>query len=729
MSFLSPWMLAGAAAVSIPIILHFFYKSRHRKLPWAAMEFLRQSMEQTSRRLKFQEWILLALRCLVLLLLALALARPTMTSSGKAGRGEAVDAVFVFDVSYSMAARDGEKTRLERAKDAALNVLDNLPPNSTIQILSSADRTTLLGPVSPRNLDQARQIIGTLDVTSLSTDFLPAITDAMSALDRGAGGQKEVYLFSDMQKSGFERQTGAVRAKAEELKQRATVLFVRCGEPSRTLRNVVLTDLTFPGGIPHKGARLPFTAIVKNNGRDPIRNLTMTLEVDGKTSEKESEAVPEIPPGGAVPVTLTAKLDEAGPRVVTAKLTGDDLPGDDRIDRIIPVRDVVRVLVVDGSPDPRDPRDSGSHFLRNALTPVASGLAEDYFVKVTVVDAEEAGPGLLGACDVCFLCNVPASEADRPGVAGLTPEFVQRLDRFIRDGGGVVIGLGDHVTADRYNLLLGSKGAKLLPFDLAQLKTAKPEAPFKPAPDTASSYLDRFRDDPFATVTADVDVLTTFGMVETGTDGRVLLRYSDQTPAVASKIIGEGEIILIGTGLDTRWANWPAKAGSYLSFVQFTLAHLTSRGTKKQNQTAGELLTYSPQAEGKGFDVIPPTGNRVRLGQPSIDPVTRKLLLSYADTSRAGLYQFVAVDSNPPVGPRFAVNPDLRESDDLSQALDDEIEASLGFRPMFLQAGSGAEQQIKTERSRREWTIWILLFVFAMAAFESAWAWICGKAW
>ena len=59
----------------------------------------------------------------------------------------------------------------------------------------------------------------------------------------------------------------------------------------------------------------------------------------------------------------------------------------------------------------------------------------------------------------------------------------------------------------------------------------------------------------------------------------------------------------------------------------------------------------------------------------------------------------------------------------------EEIETTLGYKPVFLQAGSGAESQIKTERSRREWTIWVLLAVFAIAAFEAGWAWYCGKAW
>ena len=44
MSFLSPWLLLGAAAVTIPVVLHFFYKARYRRLPWAAMTFLRLTL-------------------------------------------------------------------------------------------------------------------------------------------------------------------------------------------------------------------------------------------------------------------------------------------------------------------------------------------------------------------------------------------------------------------------------------------------------------------------------------------------------------------------------------------------------------------------------------------------------------------------------------------------------------------------------------------------------------
>ena len=167
MSFLAPYMLGGLLACGIPIALHFFYRSRYRTVPWAAMKFLLDSIEQTSRRLRFQELLLLVLRVTVLALLALALARPS-TTAAHGGQGDAVDAVLLVDTSLSMAARDGvappnpgndpylsalkqfsaadgSVTRLDRAKAAALAVLASLPPHSTAQVISVSERAALLG--------------------------------------------------------------------------------------------------------------------------------------------------------------------------------------------------------------------------------------------------------------------------------------------------------------------------------------------------------------------------------------------------------------------------------------------------------------------------------------------------------------------------------------------------------------------------------------------------------
>src|SRR5262249_40235035 len=201
-----PMFWGGVAASSIPIALHFFYRSRYRKLPWAAMKFLLTSIEQTSRRLKFQELLLLLMRVMLLILLGMALTRPPSFASKGSTRGDAVDAVFVIDTSYSMDAREGPTSRLQQAKTAALAVLDQLPAHSTVQIITCSDRSALLGPRSPGNFDQAKQIINDLQISHQATDFLPGIREAQAALLRGQSPNRELYLFSDMQKLGWEQQ-------------------------------------------------------------------------------------------------------------------------------------------------------------------------------------------------------------------------------------------------------------------------------------------------------------------------------------------------------------------------------------------------------------------------------------------------------------------------------------------------------------------------------------------
>jgi len=733
-------MLAGAAAVGIPIALHFVYKARYRRLPWAAMDFLREAIEQTSRRLKFQEWILLALRCLVILLLALALARPGRDTAGAGGRGDAVDAVLVFDTSYSMGADDGDgKTRLDRAKEAALGVIESLPPKSTVQIVLCGDRAENVGPKSRSNLDQARQLIPTIQTTGLSSDFLPGFAAAHAAAESGTAPVKEVYLFSDLQKLGFERQQGALRDKCDELRAKANLVFVRCGKEDRKVTNVAVTDVTAVGTIPHTKTRVPFVVSVKNTGTTVAKGIRVGLELAGKAVQDERQLDP-IEPGQVEPVTLTGSLEEAGPQVLTVRVSGDQLPGDNRFDRVILVRESIRVLLVDGNPNPGMPVESASHFVRTALTPVAQDRTEDYFVRPAVAAVSEVGPGMLANYDVVYLLNAPAAPAGDPR-GGLPADFVARLREFVAAGGGLVIGGGDQVLPTDYNRVLGSGGVGLLPFDLAgEPANATETAPFVPAPESVEvpSFLAPFKERPFSDALRGVTAtkmhpLSTDGPGAAG--GRVLVRTGDGKPFVTSRVVGEGEVVFVATTLDERWTNFPGRASdAFVPFTQYTLAHLTARKVPGGTRVAGEpLVWHPPEAEGL-FDLVKPPragekdGRRVRLDRARAD-AGQKLTLTATDTADAGLYRIVAEGKPDSTGPVFAVNPDPRESANLDVAAAADLTKLLGFEPAVIQAGAGTEAAVTQHRARQEWTEWVLILLLLAAVGESAWAWVCGRAW
>src|SRR5205823_3146925 len=71
--FLTPWtaLATAALAASIPVIIHLLNRKRFRVVPWAAMRFLLAAQKRTVRKLRVEQWLLLAIRTLLILLLIL----------------------------------------------------------------------------------------------------------------------------------------------------------------------------------------------------------------------------------------------------------------------------------------------------------------------------------------------------------------------------------------------------------------------------------------------------------------------------------------------------------------------------------------------------------------------------------------------------------------------------------------------------------------------------------
>src|SRR3954463_15225123 len=65
------FLVAGAALISAPIIIHLINRMRFKRVRWAAMEFLLKAQKRTRRRLIIEQLILLALRCLLIGLVGL----------------------------------------------------------------------------------------------------------------------------------------------------------------------------------------------------------------------------------------------------------------------------------------------------------------------------------------------------------------------------------------------------------------------------------------------------------------------------------------------------------------------------------------------------------------------------------------------------------------------------------------------------------------------------------
>src|SRR5215510_16284646 len=72
--------LWGLAAAPLPLLLHLINRTKAKKVPFTALQFIEQSLAQQSIKYKLRELILMLLRVAMMALLALLLARPFFRS-------------------------------------------------------------------------------------------------------------------------------------------------------------------------------------------------------------------------------------------------------------------------------------------------------------------------------------------------------------------------------------------------------------------------------------------------------------------------------------------------------------------------------------------------------------------------------------------------------------------------------------------------------------------------
>ena len=121
MGLLTPWFLAGLAALAIPVLLHLTRRRAKQRSSFPRSCFLSQVPYRSLRRRRLEEMLLLALRCAALALLVFAFARPLLPGSPLGAAGvEQTELILAVDRSASMSVGD----RWTRAVAAAQVALD-----------------------------------------------------------------------------------------------------------------------------------------------------------------------------------------------------------------------------------------------------------------------------------------------------------------------------------------------------------------------------------------------------------------------------------------------------------------------------------------------------------------------------------------------------------------------------------------------------------------------------
>ena len=735
MGFLNlPIFWLGALAVSVPVIIHLLNKRKFERVAWAAMRFLKVSVEQNQRRIQIEDILLLVLRCLMLLLLGMALARPTLgCKAANALLGsQSVTGVIILDNSYSMSGTDGVKSRFDQAKMAADQVLNTMPNGSSVSLILASDLANPIIPEPTHDLVKVRRAIGEARLSSRGSNLYPAVKMALDTLKGRSAARKEIYLFTDGQLVAWNQLAEIEKLLAAEKKEvGSNVVFVGGHEEE----NVAVSQLRMASGIAAVDRELRFEAEVKNFGTKTAENVRVTLRVDSAEPSDE-QTIGQIPGGGSKTISLRAKLREEGYHTVTAAVPADHLPADDV--RTIAVRAItqVKILLVDGSLGGK-PRDSETFYLRHALLPVPPSMAEQYFVKISTIMPSELDTTKFDGYDTVILANVP----------DFSQRTLEAFADYLRRGGGLIIFPGDSTSPSFYNENLARK-YHFLPASFGEIHgdAAKEDSYFSLQNKQFQHPIASVWTDPASGTPASAKFYKAFELVPEGdTAGgdkfaaeagkpRVVLSFGNGVgddslngkPAMMERTWGLGRVVLFASTASSKWTDLPiaAAGGVFLPLIDRTVASIVQRQDEALNIRVGDTFVFHPGDESIGKEAL-----FFKPGQKEEATDSRQIelpragigsgvpTLTYNQTDLAGEY-IAKMPYGPPVKFAAQIESDNNESslDELSKPQADELAKNCNVT--HWSPGDSLEKNIEQARNGTElWThlAWIVL---AMAATE-----------
>src|SRR4030065_2207598 len=126
MTFLNPAILFGLLAASIPVIIHLLNLRKLKKIEFSTLQFLKELQKNKIRRIKLKQWLLLALRVLIILCIVTAFARPTLVGVSVGGTTSAAKttAVFIIDDTFSMSVIDQNRSYFNQVKQSIRDILN-----------------------------------------------------------------------------------------------------------------------------------------------------------------------------------------------------------------------------------------------------------------------------------------------------------------------------------------------------------------------------------------------------------------------------------------------------------------------------------------------------------------------------------------------------------------------------------------------------------------------------
>ena len=638
LNFSSPLFLFGLLGISIPILIHLLTRRQQKQIRFSAVYLLAQSQKRSIRKSRPNRLLLLLARCLAIALFSMALANPLFSfrQSEAFLSASPSSIVFILDDSYSMGIRAKDKTLFDSALEYISKGLEKSADNSEFSLILASsparveqDWTSDKSTMTSKLEEQV--------VSYRTTHIGDAVDKAIKLLESAKQKNKQILLLTDLDKNGW---------------QEETFFGVSAPYPIQVLNFAQLQSNSNEGMVQSiqvsqefltRSRLLRVKAEVKNFSTT-VNRTPLSLFLEGKLVKEE---ILDIPPGQTLVQEFSYPLRKNQPLNGKVQISDDTLPADNS--RYFPFHPSqnIQVLVVDGDPKTIS-HQSESFYLEHALNPFSVSLSH---IDPTVSTLAKLPLRNLSDFSVVILANVRE----------LPPGYELELEKFVLNGGALLLGMGDQVNPKYFNERLGN----LLPVRLESQYQVEEEALHLLLKKSTHPVMQVFSPKALEEMRG-INFYSIY-TVQAREDKKFKVGtwFSNQHPAVIESEVGKGIVVLFLSSLDRDWNDFPIQP-TYLPWVQ-RWTQYAARGLENISQQ--DLLVGEPFRK-KTMD------SRWIIRSP--DGTLHKLEKEvFSDTFQPGVYRLFSLPANDtadfnlseklPQGAQpfgtFTVNIDTRESE------------------------------------------------------------------
>lgn len=410
----APLFLIGLVAVAVPIAIHLLQMRRYRRVYFSNVDALQELHNESRKRNRLRELLILAMRVLAVLFLVLAFCRPVVPhKESQLNAGGTAVSVYI-DNSYSMESGGMDGSLVESARQKAREIAAAYRPGDRYQLLTNEAEGVQFRWLSREEFLMAVDDFHPTAVTARMSTLLRRQNDFLRSAQVA---NRHAYVISDFQRS---------TADIELLPSDSTVYTTFVPLEGSDVANIYIDSLAFDCPAYCRGATVTAEVTVCNGGDRPVEGLPLRLFAGDR---QRALASVDIAAHSHATVALRFTLEEQGTLQGYVETTDYPVTFDDRLYFTLAVARQIPVLAIGGAGE----------------NPYLGKLFQnDSLVRYHATDVAHIDYTTLAENSLIIL--------DRVGT--VTSGLAQTLQTFVQEGGSLLVSPDERADRESYNRLL-----------------------------------------------------------------------------------------------------------------------------------------------------------------------------------------------------------------------------------------------------------------------------------